>query len=88
MKKLLSLVPLVALVCQVQAAPRYPYSATEAKAFLEHLAAHVMIINSDLTLRKKTAANADMASTSPVVIRVSLRDGQVTLATSVRTSRT
>jgi len=39
------------------------------------------------TTRKKTAAAADSASTSPVVISVSLREGQVTRATSDLTSR-
>ena len=58
MNKLLALIPLAAVACQVQAAPRFPYSAVQAQEFLGHLAAHVMVINSDLTLRKKTPANA------------------------------
>ena len=39
-------------------------------------------------IKKNTAASADIANTSPVVISVSRRVGQVTLATSDRTSRT
>src|SRR5215210_6137927 len=39
-------------------------------------------------IRKNTAASADIANTSPVVISVSRRVGHVTLATSDRTSRT
>ena len=38
--------------------------------------------------KKNSAASAAMANTRPVVTSVSLRDGQVTLATSLRTSRT
>ena len=40
------------------------------------------------TRKKNIAASAAMANTSPVVTIVSLRDGQVTLVTSARTSRT
>ena len=39
------------------------------------------------TTRKNTAAKADKARTRPVVTNVSRREGQVTFATSCRTSR-
>ena len=58
MKKLFPLAVLATSAVLAQAAPRYPYSASETQAFLGHLAAHVMVINSDLTLRKQAPANA------------------------------
>jgi len=57
MKKLMLLLVLaISLVAQAQAAPRYPYSAEESRALLAQLGDHVMVINSDLTLRKKQPA--------------------------------
>lgn len=57
MKKLL-LLPMLAgsLAFQTHAALRHPYSAEEARTWLAHLGAHVLVINSDLTLRKKQPA--------------------------------
>lgn len=57
MKKFLPLILFVMFACETQAAPRHRYSAAEARALLEHLATHVMIINSDMTLSKKAPAN-------------------------------
>jgi len=57
MKKLMLLLVLaISLATQAHAAPRYPYSAEESRALLAQLAGHVMVINSDLTLRKKQPA--------------------------------
>ena len=57
MKKLILLLVLaISLATQAHAAPRYPYSAQESRALLAQLAVHVMVINSDLTLRKKQPA--------------------------------
>ena len=57
MKKLMLLLVLaISLATQAQAAPRYPYSAEESHALLAQLGDHVMVINSDLTLRKKQPA--------------------------------
>jgi hypothetical protein len=70
MKKLLSLflsALFVVFACQGHAAPRYPYSADEARALLAQLAAHVMTINSDLTLiRKKPASEFDLLTHYPL----------------------
>ena len=70
MKRLLPLLlsALLALfACQAHAAPRYPYSADEARALLTQLGAHVMAINSDLTLiRKKPANGFDLLTYYPL----------------------
>lgn len=58
MKKLLLFAGVVIpLFFQAHGAPRSPYSAEEARTLLAHLGAHVMVINSDLTLRKGKPAN-------------------------------
>ncbi|MGJ7542830.1 hypothetical protein [Variovorax sp. LT1R16] len=57
MKKLLPLLVLTSsLALHVHGAARNPYSAEEARTLLASLGAHVMVINSDLTLRKKQPA--------------------------------
>lgn len=57
MKKFIPLILFVMFACETQAAPRHRYSAAEARALLEHLATHVMVINSDMTLSRKAPSN-------------------------------
>ena len=70
MKKLLPLVlsALLALfACQAYAAPRFPHSADEARALLTHLGAHVMVLNSDMTLiKQKPASELDLLTYYPL----------------------
>jgi len=70
MKKLLPLVlsaSLAVFAFQAPAAARYPYSAAEARALLAQLDAHVMVINSDLTLiRKKPSNEFDLLTYYPL----------------------
>lgn len=57
MKKLMLLLVLaISLAAQAQAAPPYPYSAEQSRTLLAQLGSHVMVINSDLTLRKRQPA--------------------------------
>ncbi|CAN5525902.1 hypothetical protein BH10PSE18_BH10PSE18_45420 [soil metagenome] len=55
-KLMLLLVVTISLAFQTHGAARNPRSAEEARTLLAYLGAHVMVINSDLTLRKKQPA--------------------------------
>ena len=49
------------------AAPRFPYSAEEARTLLTQLSTHVMVINADMTLiRKKPASEFDLLTYYPL----------------------
>jgi len=65
MKKLLQLFLCALFACHAHAAP--PYSEDQARALLTHLSAHVLIINSDLTLiKKKPASEFDLLTYYPL----------------------
>ncbi len=68
MKKLLQLLFLSALfACHAHSAQPYPYSADQARALLTQLSAHVLVINSDLTLiKKKPAREFDLLTYYPL----------------------
>jgi len=67
MKKFLQLFLSALFAYHAHAAPPYPYSEGQAKALLTHLSAHVLVINSDLTLiRKKPASEFDLLTYYPL----------------------